>query len=52
MNFELTKLSYFTTISCITFLNVRCADKQTATFKNNTTFLKPFTFINFFNFND
>ena len=29
------------------FTNVLCANKQSITFKNNTTFLKPFIFLSF-----
>ena len=34
-------------MSCITFLNLRCVNKQTITFKNNATLLKLFIFISF-----
>ena len=34
-------------MSCITFPNLRWANKQTINFKNNTTFLKLFTFVSF-----
>ena len=40
----------FTFIKSKCFLsipNLRCANKQTITFKSNTTFLKPFIFISF-----
>ena len=44
---KIQRLSYLSTMLCITFPNVRCSNRQTMTFKNNTTFLKPFIFIYF-----